>query len=113
MLFDRASRGRYATDASIYQIEPLGVAVPRSEEAVRVAVQIAAQCETPILARGAGSSQCGQAIGRALVIDFTKHLNKVIEYDPASRVAVVQPGLVLDQLNAKLRDSVASRTDCC
>ena len=103
MLFDRASRGRYATDASIYQIEPLGVVVPRSEEAVRVAVQIAAQCETPILPRGAGSSQCGQAVGRALVIDFTKHLNKLIEYDAEARVAVVQPGLVLDQLNAKLR----------
>ncbi len=103
VLFDRASRGRYATDASIYQIEPLGVVVPRSDEAVRVAVQIAAQCETPILPRGAGSSQCGQAVGRALVIDFTKHLDKLIDYDPEARVAVVQPGLVLDQLNAKLR----------
>ena len=103
VLFDRGSRGRYATDASIYQIEPLGIVVPRSEEAVRVAVQIAAQSETPILPRGAGSSQCGQAVGRALLIDFTKHLNQIIEYDAEACVAVVQPGLVLDQLNAKLR----------
>ncbi|MBI3376027.1 MAG: FAD-binding protein [Betaproteobacteria bacterium] len=101
--FDSPSRGRYATDASIYQIEPLGVVVPRTEEAVRVAVQIAAQSEMPILPRGAGSSQCGQAVGRALVIDFTKHLNRVVKYDAEARTAVVQPGLVLDQLNATLR----------
>src|SRR6185295_1983646 len=63
VLFDAASRGRYATDASIYQVMPLGVVVPRSEEAARAAIAIAAEEGVPILPRGAGSSQCGQAVG--------------------------------------------------
>ncbi len=103
VLFDRASRGRYSTDASIYQVEPLGVVVPRSEEAARAAIAIAAEEGVPILPRGAGSSQCGQAVGAALVIDHTKYLNKVVEIDPAGLRAVVQPGVVLDALNAQLR----------
>jgi FAD/FMN-containing dehydrogenase/Fe-S oxidoreductase len=103
VLFDAATRGRYSTDASIYQIEPVGVVVPRTEEAARVAIAIAADAGVPILARGAGSSQCGQAIGAALVIDHTKYLNKLVEVDPAGRSAVVQPGMVLDTLNAQLR----------
>jgi FAD/FMN-containing dehydrogenase/Fe-S oxidoreductase len=103
VLFDAASRGRYATDASIYQIEPLGVVVPRTAEAVRVAMAIAAEAGMPILPRGAGSSQCGQTVGAALVIDHTKFLNQPIEIDPAARTALVQPGLVLDDLNARLR----------
>jgi FAD/FMN-containing dehydrogenase/Fe-S oxidoreductase len=101
VLFDRASRGRYSTDASIYQIEPLGIVVPRSEEAARGAIAIAAEEEIAILPRGAGSSQCGQAIGAALIIDHTKHLNRVLEVD--GERAVVQPGVVLDALNAALR----------
>ncbi|HEY3077964.1 MAG TPA: FAD-binding oxidoreductase, partial [Burkholderiales bacterium] len=101
VLFDRASRGRYATDASIYQVEPLGIAVPRSEDAARVAIAIAAEEGVPILPRGAGSSQCGQAVGEALLIDHTKHLNQIIEVD--GQRAIVQPGVVLDQLNAVLR----------
>jgi FAD/FMN-containing dehydrogenase/Fe-S oxidoreductase len=103
VLFDRASRGRYSTDASIYQIEPIGVVVPRSEEAVRAAIAIAAEEGVPILPRGAGSSQCGQTVGAALVIDDSKYLNRVIEFDPEARTALVQPGLVLDRLNAQLR----------
>jgi FAD/FMN-containing dehydrogenase/Fe-S oxidoreductase len=103
VLFDAASRGRYSTDASIYQIEPIGVVVPRTEEAARVALQIAAAEGVPILPRGAGTSQCGQTVGAALVIDNSKHLDKVIELDIGKREAVVQPGLVLDQLNARLR----------
>jgi FAD/FMN-containing dehydrogenase/Fe-S oxidoreductase len=103
VLFDRASRGRYATDASIYQVEPIGVVVPRSEAAVRAALAIAAEEGVPVLPRGAGSSQCGQAVGAALVIDGAKYLNGLLELDVAGRRAVVQPGLVLDQLNAKLR----------
>ncbi len=103
VLFDAATRGRYSTDASIYQIEPVGVVVPRTEEAARVAIAIAADAGVPILARGAGSSQCGQAIGAALVIDHTKYLNKLVELDPGARSAVVQPGMVLDTLNAQLR----------
>jgi FAD/FMN-containing dehydrogenase/Fe-S oxidoreductase len=104
VLFDRASRGRYATDASIYQIEPIGVVVPRSEEAARAAVAIAAAEGVPILPRGAGSSQCGQTVGAALVIDHSKHLNGLIELDVERRRALVQPGIVLDQLNARLRE---------
>ena len=76
VLFDAASRGRYSTDASIYQIEPVGVVVPRSEEAARAAIAIAVEEGVPILPRGAGSSQCGQAVGAALVIDHTKYLNR-------------------------------------
>jgi FAD/FMN-containing dehydrogenase/Fe-S oxidoreductase len=103
VLFDRASRGRYSTDASIYQIEPIGVVVPKSEEAVRVAISIAAEAGVPVLPRGAGSSQCGQTVGAALVVDDSKYLNQVIELDPDARTALVQPGLVLDRLNARLR----------
>ncbi|HEU4646778.1 MAG TPA: FAD-binding oxidoreductase, partial [Burkholderiales bacterium] len=103
VLFDKASRGRYATDASIYQVEPIGVIVPRSEQAVRAAFAIAAEEGVPVLPRGAGSSQCGQTVGAALVIDGSKYLNGLVELDVAARRAVVQPGLVLDALNAKLR----------
>jgi len=101
ILFDAASRGRYSTDASIYQVEPIGVVVPRSEEAARAAIALAVEHGVPILPRGAGSSQCGQAVGAALVIDHTKYLNKIVEI--ASAHAVVQPGVVLDHLNAALR----------
>ena len=101
VLFDAASRGRYSTDASIYQLQPIGVVVPRSEEAARAAIAIAADAGIPILPRGAGSSQCGQAVGEALIIDHTKHLNKVLEVEGDR--AIVQPGVVLDALNARLR----------
>ncbi|MBM3367305.1 MAG: FAD-binding oxidoreductase, partial [Betaproteobacteria bacterium] len=103
VLFDVASRGRYATDASIYQVMPLGVVVPRTEEAARTAIAVAASEGVPVLPRGAGSSQCGQTVGAALVIDTTKYLNRLLELDVASSTAVVQPGLVLDALNAQLR----------
>jgi len=103
VLFDAASRGRYSTDASIYQIEPIGVVVPRTPEAARAAIAIAAEQGVPILPRGAGSSQCGQAVGAALVVDTTKHLSRVLEVDAGARTALVQPGLVLDALNADLR----------
>jgi len=101
--FDSASRGRYSTDASIYQVEPLGVVVPRSEEAARAALGVAAQQGIPILPRGAGSSQCGQAVGAALIIDHTKYLNKILDVDEAGMRAVVQPGVVLDSLNLFLK----------
>src|SRR5213596_1498957 len=98
VMFDAASRGRYSTDASIYQVEPLGVVVPRTEEAARTALAIALEAVVPVLPRGAGTSQCGQAVGEALVIDHTKYLNKILEV-----TADVQPGVVLDALNAVLR----------
>jgi len=103
VLFDRASRGRYSTDASIYQVEPLGIVVPRSEEAARNAIAVAAAEGVPILPRGAGSSQCGQAVGAALIIDHTKYLHKLVNLDIENKTAVVQPGVVLDSLNAQLR----------
>ena len=103
VLFDRASRGRYSTDASIYQVEPVGIVLPRTEEAARAAIAIVTEQDVPILPRGAGSSQCGQAVGAALVIDHTKYLNRIVEINPATATAIVQPGVVLDALNAQLR----------
>ena len=103
VLFDAASRGRYSTDASIYQIEPVGIVIPRTEEAARTAIAVAASEGVPILPRGAGSSQCGQTVGAALVVDDAKYLNRLLECDPKARTAVVQPGIVLDHLNALLR----------
>ncbi|HYJ19749.1 MAG TPA: FAD-binding oxidoreductase, partial [Burkholderiales bacterium] len=103
VLFDASSRGRYSTDASIYQIEPVGVVLPRNEAAARIAMQIAAEEGVPILPRGAGTSQCGQAVGAALVIDCSKYLNEVVEFSADQREVVVQPGMVLDRLNAFLR----------
>src|SRR5688572_28626808 len=103
VLFDAASRGRYATDASIYQIEPIGIVVPRTEEAARGAIALAAAEGVPILPRGAGSSQCGQAVGEALIIDHTKYLNRVVRVEDERRTAEVQPGIALDALNAQLR----------
>jgi FAD/FMN-containing dehydrogenase len=105
VLFDTASRGRYATDASIYQIMPVGVFVPRDNDDVTAAIDIARELKVPLLPRGGGTSQCGQTTGAALVIDHSKHLRNVLEIDAAKRRAVVQPGLVLDHLNAQLKAS--------
>ena len=79
VLFDAASRGRYATDASIYQIMPVGVLVPRTERDIATAIAIARELKVPVLARGGGTSQCGQTTGAALVIDCSKHLRRVLE----------------------------------
>jgi len=103
VLFDTGSRGRYATDASIYQIMPVGVFVPRSARDVRAAIDIARELAVPVLPRGAGTSQCGQTVGAALVIDTSKHLCRILEIDAQARTATVEPGVVLDQLNAALR----------
>jgi FAD/FMN-containing dehydrogenase/Fe-S oxidoreductase len=101
--FDPVSRALYSTDASVYQIEPLGVVIPRSAEAVARAVEIAARHHVPITPRGAGTSQAGQSIGAGLVLDTSKYLNRVIAIDPDRREARVEPGVVLDDLNALLR----------
>ncbi|HEY2559433.1 MAG TPA: FAD-linked oxidase C-terminal domain-containing protein, partial [Caldimonas sp.] len=103
VLFDAASRGRYATDASIYQIFPAGVFVPTSDQDVAAALAIARSLGVPVLPRGAGTSQCGQTTGAALVIDATKHLRKIVAVDVGQRTAIVEPGLVLDDLNAALK----------
>ncbi|GHC28069.1 FAD-binding and (Fe-S)-binding domain-containing protein [Aidingimonas halophila] len=101
--FDPASRGRYSTDASIYQVMPVGVVIPRHQEDLGLAMDIARDAGVPILPRGAGTSQCGQTVGEALVIDTTRHLNGIIEFDPEARTVVVEPGVVLDHLNAWLK----------
>jgi FAD/FMN-containing dehydrogenase/Fe-S oxidoreductase len=103
VLFDAASRGRYSTDASIYQVEPLGVVVPRTEEDALAAFRIAVEEGVPVLPRGGGTSQCGQTVGAALVIDHSKHLDRIVGFDIAARTVAVQPGVVLDQLNAFLK----------
>jgi FAD/FMN-containing dehydrogenase/Fe-S oxidoreductase len=103
VLFDRASRGRYSTDASIYQIEPVGVVVPETEADALAAMRIAVEAGVPVLPRGAGSSQCGQTVGAALVIDDSKCLAEVVSFDAAAATVTVQPGIALDRLNAFLR----------
>ncbi len=103
MLFDAASRGRYATDASIYQVDPVGVLLPRTSADVDVALAACRDLKVPVLPRGAGSSQCGQTVGAALVIDHSKHLNRVISFDEDAMSVTVEPGIVLDALNAWLR----------
>jgi FAD/FMN-containing dehydrogenase/Fe-S oxidoreductase len=103
VLFDAFSRGRYSTDASIYQIEPLGVVVPRSREDAAAAIAIAREEGVPVLPRGGGTSQCGQTVARALVIDCSKYLDRVIAVDVEGRRAQVEPGVVLDRLNRLLR----------
>ena len=105
VLFDDFNRGRYSTDASIYQLMPIGVVVPRSDEDVEAAVKIAKEEGVPVLPRGSGTSQNGQAIGEALLLDTTRHLNKVLEVDAENKTACVQPGLVLDNLNRHLKPS--------
>jgi FAD/FMN-containing dehydrogenase len=81
VMFDQASRGRYATDASIYQITPVGVVVPRTMDAALSAIQIAAEHGVPILPRGGGTSQCGQTVGAALIIDNSKFLNSLLNFN--------------------------------
>ncbi|OUL98057.1 FAD-binding and (Fe-S)-binding domain-containing protein [Variovorax sp. JS1663] len=103
VLFDAPSRGRYATDASIYQIMPAGVLVPKTERDVATAIDIARELQVPVLPRGGGTSQCGQTTGAALVIDNSKHLRRVLDLDVAARRVTVEPGLVLDHLNAQLK----------
>jgi FAD/FMN-containing dehydrogenase/Fe-S oxidoreductase len=103
VLFDAASRGRYSTDASIYQIEPLGVVVPRDKDDVAAAIAIAREEGVPVLPRGGGTSQCGQTVGRALVLDCSKHMDRILAVDAENRRALVQPGLVLDRLNKSLK----------
>src|SRR5258706_10943017 len=103
VLFDAYSRGRYSTDASIYQIEPVGVVIPKTENDAQIALQIAREEGVAVLPRGGGTSQCGQTVGAALVIDSSKHLNQILSFDRDARTICVQPGLVLDALNAWLK----------
>ncbi|HQT41934.1 MAG TPA: FAD-linked oxidase C-terminal domain-containing protein [Polynucleobacter sp.] len=103
VMTDMASRGRYATDASIYQAMPVAVLVPKTAEDIATAIQIASELNVPVLPRGGGTSQCGQTTGTALVIDNTKYFRKLLHADPEKATAIVEPGMVLDHLNSALK----------
>jgi FAD/FMN-containing dehydrogenase/Fe-S oxidoreductase len=101
--FDTVSRALYSTDASVYQIAPLGIVIPRTADDVVRTVEIAGKHGVSITARGGGTSQAGQAIGQGLQLDTSKYLNRILEVNVAERWAWIEPGVVLDQLNADLR----------
>src|SRR3954466_16053635 len=101
--FDVFTRGRYATDASFYQIMPLGVVVPRTTEEALAALAIAREEGVPVTARGGGTSQCGQTVNRGLIVDTSKHLNRILSLDVEKKTCVVEPGIVLDDLNRQLK----------
>jgi FAD/FMN-containing dehydrogenase/Fe-S oxidoreductase len=101
--FDRVSRALYSTDASVYRIEPLGVVIPRSPDDLVRTVEIAGRHGLSITARGGGTSQAGQAIGPGLQVDTSKYFNRILDVNVAERCAWVEPGVVLDDLNARLR----------
>ncbi|RZN35345.1 FAD-binding oxidoreductase [Bradyrhizobium sp. Leo121] len=103
VLFDAFSRGRYATDASFYQIVPEGVVVPRTMDEALRALTIARDAGRIVTPRGGGTSQCGQTVNHGVVIDFSRHLNKILSLDVENRTCVVEPGIVLDDLNRQLR----------
>ena len=99
--FDRGSRALYATDASNYRQVPIGVVVPRDEDDVRAAVSVCRRFGAPILARGSGTSLAGQSCNVAVVLDFTKYMNRILEIDFEKRIARVQPGVILDTLRGR------------
>jgi FAD/FMN-containing dehydrogenase/Fe-S oxidoreductase len=101
--FDAFARGRYATDASAYQIMPLGVVIPGSMEEATRALTIARSEKAPILPRGGGTSQSGQTVNEALVVDCSKRLNAILSLDTQARRCTVEPGIVLDELNRRLK----------
>lgn len=100
---DRLSRALYATDASVYQIIPLLVAFPATAADVAAAVRVCAQFRVPVTARGGGTSQAGQSIGPGVILDFSKHFDRVIELNAMERWVRVEPGCVLDELNRALK----------
>ena len=103
VLFSSADKGRYATDASIYQVMPVGVFVPRTTDDVKTALDICRDLNVPIVPRGGGTSQCGQTVGAGLVIDHSKHLRHILNVNVDNRTVEVEPGMVLDHLNAALK----------
>ncbi len=103
VLYDSYSLGMYATDASIYQIKPRVVVLPKDEADVRIAVELANRHEVKILPRGGGTSLAGQTVGEALVLDFSKYMNRILEVNVEEKWARVQPGLVRDVLNEELK----------
>ena len=101
--FDRVTRLLYSTDASIYQMIPVGVALPRNADEVSAAVEIAGRHQVPVLPRGSGSSLAGQAVGHALILDLSRHMNRILEIDPERMTIRTQPGVTGSILNRSLR----------
>src|SRR5215467_1322101 len=101
--FDPFTRGRYATDASHYQMMPVGVVMPRSVAEAERAIALARAEKVTVLARGGGTSQSGQTVNHSLVVDCSKYLNRILDLDVVGRRCVVEPGIVLDDLNRRLR----------
>ena len=102
-LFDEFSRGRYSTDASVYQIKPIGVVLPKDTNDVLNVMEYSQKNSIPLLARGGGSSQCGQTVGESLVLDYSRHQNKILDLNVDEKSVWVEPGVVLDHLNAYLK----------
>jgi FAD/FMN-containing dehydrogenase/Fe-S oxidoreductase len=103
ILTGRFDRGRYATDASCYQVMPQGVAVPKSMDAAADAIAICREEGVSVTARGGGTSQAGQTVNSGLIVDISKHLNRVLDLNTEKRRAIVEPGIVLDELNRQLK----------
>jgi FAD/FMN-containing dehydrogenase/Fe-S oxidoreductase len=101
--FDKVSRALYSTDASVYQIEPAGVVVVKSKQDIVKTVKLCKQYGCSLTMRGGGTSQAGQAIGEGIQVDTSKYFNRLLEVNPVERWARVEPGIVLDELNAALR----------
>jgi len=100
--FDSASRAVYSSDASVYQVVPAGVVIPRSPADVAKTLEICRDHRVPLTARGGGTSQCGQSIGEGIALDFSKYMCRILETDLENRTVVVEPGIVLAELNAQL-----------
>src|SRR3954453_18475935 len=103
VMFDRFSRGRYATDASHYQMMPLGVVAPRTLTEAERTIALAREEGVSVLARGGGTSQAGQTVNESLVIYCSKYLTQICEIDGGERRPTVEPGIVLDELNRRLK----------
>ena len=105
ILFSQFDRGRYATDASHYQIFPIGAVIPTTRDDLRALIDIATEFDICLTGRGGGTSQNGQTINQSLVIDYSKYLNQLVHLDIEKRICHVEPGIVLDHLNAKLKST--------
>ncbi|MGY9059131.1 MAG: FAD-binding and (Fe-S)-binding domain-containing protein, partial [Candidatus Puniceispirillales bacterium] len=103
IFYDNFTRGRYSTDASIYQMMPHGVLIPKTKSDIVETINFAREAKIPLLARGGGTSQCGQTVNQAIVIDNSKFLNKILHFDKEKMICIVEPGIVLDELNRFLK----------
>ncbi|RME76951.1 MAG: FAD-binding oxidoreductase, partial [Planctomycetota bacterium] len=104
VFFEKAYRALYATDGSHYEILPLGVVYPRHGGDIQKVIELCAEERIPLIPRGGGTGLTGGAVGKGLVMDFTRYMNQLLEVDEAKRLARVQPGIILDELNSQLQD---------